>query len=60
MEQKTALITSYHLYRGPFKTGMHFITEYFIKKGWRVGFLTIPFSLFSLKSDQRDIYSQGL
>jgi len=50
MNRKTVLVASYHLWDWPFKAGMHFLTEYFINRGCKVGFITIPFSLLSFTS----------
>jgi len=48
MIAKTVLITSGHLWDWCFKGGIHFLTKFFINKGCRVAFLTIPFSIFTI------------
>jgi len=42
------VVASYHLWDWPFKAGMHYLTEFFIARGWDVAFLTVPFSLLTI------------
>lgn len=53
MTQKKVLVASHHLWNWYFKAGMHFLTQFFIDKGCKVAFITIPFSIFTIINSYR-------